>query len=153
MVLQTTLWAGIVTLYLGIAGAVGLFARQAFAEERGARDRLLATVYSVALFLPATALITLRAEWSDVLRVGLLVLAMAVIWAAYTQPHWIPKFVWQRTFTHHYLAGVMALAALWGINQAVAGSSAAPLLISISAVAAAAASSGATLRAPSIDAA
>ena len=81
-----------------------------------------------------------------------LALGAAVVWAAYTQPDWIPAFVWQRTFAHRYLAGAMALAALWGIGQAMAGSSAAPLLISISAIAAAAASSGTAVKTTSIDA-
>ncbi len=150
--LQLTLWSGIVTLYLGIAGAVGFFSRQAIAERRGARDRLLAASYSIALFLPATALVLAMVEWPIALRFIVLAVAVAAIWAAYTRPSWIPEFVWRRTFTHRYLAGAMALAALWGINQALAGSSAAPLLISISAIAAAAASSGTALKASSFDA-
>jgi hypothetical protein len=91
-------------------------------------------------------------EWPIALRFIVLTLAVAAIWAAYTRPSWIPEFVWRRTFTHRYLAGAMALAALWGINQALAGSSAAPLLISISAIAAAAASSGTALKASLFDA-
>ncbi|GMR09631.1 MAG: hypothetical protein BMS9Abin28_0450 [Anaerolineae bacterium] len=150
MILQLTLWSGIATLYLGIAGAVGIFSRQAITETPGARDRLLAASYSIALFLPATALVLAMVE--SALRFIILALAVAAIWAAYTRPSWIPEFVWRRTFTHRYLAGAMALAALWGISQALAGSSAAPLLISISAIAAAAASSGTALRASSIDA-
>ncbi|MFV1859373.1 MAG: hypothetical protein ACC647_08485 [Anaerolineales bacterium] len=152
MILQLTLWSGIVTLYLGIAGAVGIFSRQAIAETPGARDRLLAASYSIALFLPATALVLAMVEWPLALRFSILALAVAAVWAAYTRPSWIPEFVWRRTFTHRYLAGAMALAALWGISQALAGSSAAPLLISISAIAAAAASSGTALKASSIDA-
>ncbi len=152
MILQLTLWSGIVTLYLGIAGAVGIFSRQAIAETPGARDRLLAASYSIALFLPATALILAMVEWPVALRFIVLALAVAAVWAAYTRPSWVPEFIWRRTFTHRYLAGAMALAALWGINQALAGSSAAPLLISISAIAAAAASSGTALKASSIDA-
>jgi hypothetical protein len=150
MILQLLLWSGIVTLYLGIAGAVGIFSRQAFGTNRATKDRALAASYSIALFLPATALVL--AMVASPLAIVLLVLALAAAWAAYTQPSWIPEFVWRRTFAHRYMAGVMALAALWGISQALAGSSAAPLLISISAIAAAAASSGTTLNTPSIDA-
>ena len=151
MILQLSLWSGIVTLYLGIAGAVGAFSRQVIAERRGARDKLLVTSYSIALFIPATVLVLAMVEWPIALRFMVLALAMAAAWAAYTRPSWIPEFVWRRTFTHRYLAGVMALAALWGINQSLAGSSAAPLLISISAIAAAAASSGTALKPSSID--
>ncbi|MFQ5943926.1 MAG: hypothetical protein ACE5JF_10265 [Anaerolineales bacterium] len=149
MLLQISLWAGIVALYLGIAVAVGIFSRQAIIEERAGRDRLVAASYSIALFLPATALVLAMVVSS--LRIMLIAFAMAALLAAYTQPSWIPEFIWQRTFTHRYLAGVMAIAALWGIMQAQGGSSMAPLLITISAVAAAAASSGVTLRTPSID--
>ena len=149
MILQLSLWSGIVALYLGIAGAVGVFARQAISMKRDARDGLLAAFYSAALFILATALVLSISEWPVAIRVVLLAIGMAAIWAAYTRPAWIPEFVWHRAFAHRYLAGVMALAALWGISQAMAGSSGASLLISISAIAAAAASSGTAVRTPS----
>lgn len=152
MILQVSLGVGIVTLYLGIAGAVGIFSRQAISEVPGARDRMLAAAYSIALFLPATALVLAKADWPTTFRFLLLAIASAAVWLAYTQPGWIPKLIWRRKFTHRYMAGAMAVAALWGISQALAGSVAAPLLISISAIAAAAASSGTALKTPSIDA-
>ena len=149
MILQLSLWSGMVALYFGIVGAVGVFARQAISMKRDSRDGLLATFYSAALFILATALVLSISEWPVGIRVVLLAIGMAAIWAAYTRPAWIPEFVWQRAFAHRYLAGVMALAALWGISQAMAGSSGASLLISISAIAAAAASSGTALKTPS----
>jgi hypothetical protein len=152
MILQLSLWSGIVALYLGIAGAVGAFTRQAISRKRDSRDGLLAAIYSIALFILATALVLSIVEWPVAIRVMVLALGMTTIWAAYARPTWIPEFAWHRTFAHRYLAGAMALAALWGISQAMAGSTAAPLLISISAMAAAAASSGTALKTPSIDA-
>ena len=152
MILQLSLWSGIVALYLGIAGAVGIFSRQVISGKRGARDRLLAASYSIALFVPATALVLAMVDWPFATRLLLLGLGGGAVWAAYTRPDWIPDFLWNRTFAHRYLASAMALAALWGISQALAGSSAGPLLISISAIAAAAASSGTALKTPSIDA-
>ena len=152
MILQLSLWAGIVVLYLGIAGAVGVFTRQAKIGKGDAKDGLLAASYSIALFILTSALVLSMVDWSVAMRGMILALGAAAVWAAYTRPDWIPKFVWQRTFAHRYLAGAMALAALWGIGQAMAGSSAAPLLISISAIAAAAASSGTALKTSSIDA-
>jgi len=149
--LQVSLWSGIVTLYLGIAGAVGVFSRQAIAEKQGARDRVLAASYSIALFIPATALVLSMIEWPVAFRFLLLALASAAVWMAYTRPSWIPDFIWRRKFSHRYLAGAMVLAALWGINQALSGSVAAPLLISVSALAAAAASSGTALKTSSVD--
>jgi hypothetical protein len=44
----------------------------------------------------------------------------------------------------------MALAALWGINQALVGSPTAPLTIAIAALAAGAAASGSALRFPGL---
>ena len=152
MMLQLSLWAGIVALYLGIAGAVGVFTRQAKIGKGEAKDGLLAASYSIALFILTSALVLSMADSSVAMRGMVLTLGAAAVWAAYSRPDWIPEFVWQRTFAHHYLAGAMALAALWGIGQAMAGSSAAPLLISISAIAAAAASSGTALKTSSIDA-
>lgn len=149
MILQVSLWAGIVMLYIGIAGAVGLFSRQAIASGPDRRVRILAAFYSIALFLPATAIILALVD--QPFRSIILLLALAVILAALARPQWIPDFLWRRTFTYHYMASVMAFAALWGIMQAQDGSSLAPLLVTVSAVAAAAASSGATLRLPRTD--
>lgn len=152
MILQLSLWAGIVALYLGIAGAVGVFTRQAKIGKGDAKDGLLAAFYSIALFILTSALVLSIADWSAAMRGLILALGAAAVWAAYTRPDWIPEFAWQRTFAHRYLAGAMALAALWGIGQAMAGSSVGPLLISISAMAAAAASSGTSIKTSSIDA-
>ena len=152
MILHLSLWSGIVALYFGIAGGVGVFTRQAISRKGNSRYGLLAASYSTAVFILATALILSISEWPDAMRIMLVAVGIAAVWAAYTRPNWIPEFVWHRTFAHRYLAGAMALAALWGISQAMAGSSAAPLLISISAIAAAAASSGTALKTPSINA-
>ncbi len=152
MILQLSLWSGIVALYFGIAGAVGLFTRQAISRKGDSRDGLLAASYSIALFILATALILSISEWPAAMRIMMVAVGITAVWAAYTRPNWIPEFVWHRTFAHRYLAGAMALAAVWGISQAMAGSTAAPLLISISAIAAAAAASGTALKTPSIDA-
>ena len=152
MVLQLSLWAGIVALYLGIAGAVGIFTRKAKIGKGDAKDGLLAASYSIALFILASALVLSMADWSVAMRGMILALGASAVWAAYTRPDWLPEFVWKRTFARRYLAGAMVLAALWGIGQAMAGSSAAPLLISISAIAAAAASSGTAIKTASSDA-
>lgn len=152
MILQLSLWAGIVALYLGIAGAVGIFTPKAKIGKGDAKDGLFAASYSIALFILASALVLSMADWSVAMRGMILALGATAVWAAYTRPDWLPEFVWQRTFARRYLAGAMALAALWGIGQAMAGSSAAPLLISISAIAAAAASSGTAIKTASSDA-
>jgi hypothetical protein len=148
MVLQISLWSGIVTLYLGIAGAVGVFSRQAVTHGNRSWDRLLAATYTFALFLPSSAFVLAMAEWPAWARVLLFTIGLFAAWAAYARPNWAPPVFWRRAFAHRYLAGVMALAALWGINQALAGSAAAPMLIAVSAIAAGAASSGTSLTKP-----
>ena len=151
MFLQISLWAGIVTLYLAIAGAVGIFTRQAIAHGMRGLDRALAASYTIALFIPSSAFVLLMADWPGWLRAGLLGAGLFAAWAGFARPAWVPPLLWERAFGQRYLAGVMALAALWGITQAMAGSPAAPLMIAISAIAAGAASTGTSLRAPSFD--
>lgn len=151
MLLQLSLWAGIVTLYLAIAGAVGVFSRQAIAQRMRGWDRALAATYTFALFIPASAFVLAMADWTGWVRLGLIGVGLFAAWVAFARPAWAPSFLWERAFGQRYLAGVMALAALWGITQAMAGSPAAPLMIAISAIAAGAASSGTSLSAPSFD--
>lgn len=142
MILQISLWSGIVTLYLGIAGAVGFFSRRAMREKQSRADRLVAAGYSIALFLPASALVLATNGWPTTLRIALLTLGGLSIWTAYSRPSWVPSRLWSRPFAYRYLAGVMMLAAVWGLSQALAGPNAAPLLIAVSALGAGAASSG-----------
>lgn len=148
MILQLSLWSGIITLYLGIAGAVGVFTRQAFRHGVSSTERLLAAGYTFALFLPSTAFIFALSDWPVLARGLLFVLGLAAVWVAYVRPSWAPQALWKSAFGQRYLAGVMALTALWGISQAAAGSPAAPVLIAVSAVAAGAASSGTSLSTP-----
>lgn len=151
MVLQLSLWSGIITLYLGIAGAVGVFTRQAFRRGVSSTERLLAAGYTFALFLPSTAFVFALSDWPTWVRGLLFGLGLGVVWVAYARPSWAPQALWKSGFGQRYLAGVMALTALWGISQAAAGSPAAPVLIAVSAVAAGAASSGTSLSTPKLD--
>ncbi len=151
MVLQLSLWSGIITLYIGIAGAVGVFSRKAFRDGVSSTERLLAAGYTFALFLPSTAFVLAISEWPTWVRLVLFGLGLCAVWVAYVRPSWAPRVLWQGAFGHRYLAGVMALTALWGISQAAAGSPAAPILITVSAVAAGAASSGTSLSLPKLD--
>lgn len=151
MVVQLSLWSGIITLYLGIAGAVGVTSRRAFRQGIPSSKRLLAVGYTFALFLPSTAFVWAIGDWPTWARALLFGIGLLAVMAAYAQPRWAPSVLWRSAFAHRYLAGVMALTALWGISQAVAGSPAAPMLIAVSAVAAGAASSGTSLSIPSLE--
>lgn len=151
MLVQVLLWAGIITLYLAIAGAVGAFSRQAFRQGISAAGKTLAAGYTFALFLPSTAFVFAIHDWPAWGRLALFVIGLFAVWVAYERPSWAPQAFWQSVFAHRYLSGVMALTALWGIGQALAGSPAAPMLIAISAVGAAAASSGTGLSLPKLE--
>jgi len=151
MVVQLTLWTGIVGLYLAIAGALGAIIRQLFGRGRPGWDRILAAAYTFLLFSAASAFVLAITEWPDWSRLVLLGGGLFAAWVAAARPIWVPAPLWQPTFGHRYLAGVMALAALWGISQAMTGSPTAPLMITISALAASAASTGTSLRIPGFE--
>ena len=151
MVLQLSLWSGIVGLYLAIAGALGAILRQAIAKGKPGWDRLLAAAYMFLLFGAASAFVLTVTDWPAWSRLALLAVGLFAAGVAAVRPIWVPAPFWRPTFGHRYLAGAMALAALWGINQAMAGSPTAPLTIAVSALAAGAASSGTSLRIPSFE--
>ena len=151
MFLQLSLWTGIVGLYLAIAGALGAIIRQLFGQGRPGWDRILAGGYTFVLFSAASVFVLAITEWPDWARLVLLGVGLFAAWVASARPHWVPAPLWQPTFGLRYLAGVMALAALWAINQAMTGSPMAPLMIAVSALAAGAASSGTSLRIPNFE--
>ena len=142
MVTLIALWLGIAALYLAIASAVGIFSRQAVLDDQSDTDQLVAAGYALAVFVPASALVLSIDLWPEALRIGLLILGGIALWAGLTRPRWLPPQLWQRPFAFRYLAGVMALAAVWGLGQAMSGSAAAPLLIAVSALVAGAAATG-----------
>ncbi len=151
MVLQLSLWTGIVGLYLAIAGALGAIVRQLFGRGKPGWDRILAAAYTFLLFGAASAFVLALTEWPDWSRLALLGVGFTAAWVAAARPIWVPAPLWRPAFRHRYLSGVMALAALWGISQAMAGSPTAPLMIAVSALAAGAASSGTSLRFPGFE--
>ena len=151
MVLHFSLWSGIVGLYLAIAGALGAIIRQAIATGKPRWDRLLAAAYTFLLFGAASAFVLTVTDWPAWSRLALLAFGLFAAGVAAARPIWVPAPFWRPNFGHRYLAGVMALAALWGINQAMAGSPTAPLMIAVSALAAAAASSGTSLSIPGFE--
>ena len=148
MILKITLWVAIIALYLGLAGASGTFMRTLIRRRRRDGDssgQMLTAGYACSLFIAGTALILGLREWAIAVRLGILVLGVITSVLAFSQPIWIPEALLRRAFGQQYLAGAMALAALWGLNQAFASPSPAPLMIALSAVAASAASYGTSI--------
>ena len=146
--LKITLWVAIIALYLGLAGASGTFLRaliQRGSGEEHLPGHRLTAAYTCSLFIAGTALVLGLGEWEIVARLGILMLGVFASVIAFAQPAWIPAALLRRAFGHQYLAGAMALAALWGLNQAFASPSPAPLMIALSAIAASAASYGTSI--------
>jgi hypothetical protein len=126
-------------IYLGAAGAAGALARRI---APGRADWLPAG-YAAAVALGGAALILATPGWAAAVRVLLAAAGVAAGVAGFRRPGWLPQAVWRRAFGRGYLAGAMALAALWGLSQGLSGPS--PLLIGLSALGAGAASSGTAL--------
>lgn len=138
----TLLWMGILGIYLGAAGAAGALWRRASSETTD----WLPAGYASACAAGGAALILGLPNWPALARWLLAAAGGVVALGAFNRPGWLPRSLWRRAIGRGYLAGAMALAALWGLNQAMAGGSPAPLLIAVSALGAGAASSGTALR-------
>jgi len=141
---SSLVWLGIAAIYLGAAGAAGTFWRRA-SGEAGGRQYWLSAGYATALSLGGAVLILAMPDWWVPARLLLVAAGLAVALAGMRRPGWLPQSLWRRAFGRGYLAGAMALAALWGLSQALSGPAPAPLLIALSALGAGAASSGTAL--------
>jgi len=135
----TLVWLGISAIYLGSAGAAGAFWRRA---SEGAAQWLPAS-YATIIALGGATLILSMPGWATLARLLLIAAGLAVAVCGICRPSRLPRSLWRRAFGHGYLAGAMALAALWGLSQGLSGPS--PLLIGLSALGAGAASSGTAL--------
>ncbi len=138
------LWLGIVAITLGAAGSAGALWRR-LSQRPARRADWLPAAYATACAFGGSILILATPGWSALARwLAVAAVVMAAL-AALRRPGWLPQAMWRRACGRGYLAGAMALAAAWGLSQALARPSPAPLLIALSAVCAGAASSGTAL--------
>ena len=142
--LASLVWLGILAIYLGAAGAAGTFWRRASSESAG-HQYWLSAGYATTLSVGGAVLILAMPDWWLPARLLLVGAGLAVALAGMRRPGCLPQSLWRRAFGRGYLAGAMALAALWGLSQALSGPTPAPLLIALSALGAGAASSGTAL--------
>ncbi len=148
MMLKITLWIAMIALYLGLAGAAGTFLRALIHHRRepeGSASGRFTAGYACCLFVAGTALILGLHQWAVPARMAILALGVLTAVMSFSPPTWIPEALLRRTFGHQYLAGAMAMAALWGLNQAFASPTPAPFMIALSAIAAGAASYGTSI--------
>ena len=130
---------GAASLYLGFSGVLGVLLRYAN-QHRTVGSWLLGVGYAGLLFLPATAFVIQRSGWPVAIRLGVFLLSMAVAMLAVLQPVWTPRTLWRPKFGRRYFAAAMALSAVWGLSLGISTGAIFPVLVGISAVAAAAAS-------------
>ncbi len=129
LLLRLCLWTGIVTLYFGFAGVMGVLLRRVRPPRRHRYARPLAVAHALFLFVPASALIVGLADWPSWVRLGFFLAGLGLVGLAAEQPDWFPKRIWRRTFGHQYFAGTMGLAALWGVGVALSAQALAPILV------------------------
>jgi hypothetical protein len=130
---------GAASLYLGFSGVLGLVLRRA-RRKPSRQALLLGTGYVCLLFLPATDFVLQRSGWSLGVRLGVLLLASAVLALSLLQPVWPPRQVWRPAFGRRYFAAAMALSAIWGFSLGLSSGSLFPILLGASALAAGASS-------------
>lgn len=95
--------------------------------------RKLTIPYSLLLVLPATVLILNLSEWEMLCRLGMVTMGLCVTFIAFTRPRWMPRLIWLRTFGKIYLAGAMALSALWGISLSLVSQTIGTTVIAVAA--------------------
>jgi hypothetical protein len=113
---QYSFWLGIASLYLGFSAVLGTMLRYALLPRGQSWMRKMTVPYGVLLILPATVLILNLSEWEMLYRLGTVTMGLCVVFIALTRPRWMPRLFWLRTFGKIYLAGAMALSAIWGFS-------------------------------------
>lgn len=129
LLLRLLLWLGVSLQYLGFAGVMGILLRRTWLASRSLWKIELAVAYGLFLFLPASILVIGLPGWPLWSQVFTLAAGLCVVWLSSTQPRWIPKTIWGRTFGQRFFAGSMALAALWGVGLMLSTQTLAPILV------------------------
>ncbi len=110
---------GVASLYLGFSAVLGMILRHALLPRGQSWVRKLTVPYGLLLVLPATVLILNLSEWEMLYRLGTVAMGLCAVFIAFTRPRWMPRLLWLRTFGKIYLAGTMALSALWGFSMSL----------------------------------
>jgi len=123
---------GIATIYMGFSFALGYLLHSSQGSKGTAR--WIAFVFTILVFLPATAMLIGLDGWAIPARLILCGAGCLTIGIAATRPGWIPTLVWQRSFHRTYLALAMALVTAWGLSTWVIYASSAAMLIGLAAL-------------------
>ena len=133
MLPQYSFWLGVASLYLGFSAVLGTMLRYTLLPHGQSWFRKLTVPYGLLLVLPATVLILNLSEWEMLSRLGMVTLGLSVTFIAFTKPRWMPKLLWLRTFGKIYLAGAMALSAIWGISLSLVSQTVGTIVIAAAA--------------------
>ncbi len=146
VVSEITYWIGIVTLYVGFSGVLGLLIHRAWPAERSPHARVLAILFATFVFLPSTLFIAGALELGWLARTVLIALSTWVVYLGAHQPGWMPANIWAGPFGRHYFGATMACASLWSISHALISNASASLPLGIAAFFASAAAIRSALR-------
>jgi len=146
VVSEIAFWLGIVTLYVGFSGVLGLLLHRSWPAERSPHARILAIFFAVFVYLPSTLFITSVLEFGLITRIALIALGFWVVYLGVHQPGWMPANIWEGSFGRHYFGATMACASLWSISSALISNGSATLPLGIAAIFASAAAIRSALR-------
>jgi hypothetical protein len=132
-ILTLSLWLGLLVLYIGFCGVMGMLIRRTVSPPHLGDDRERAAIFGLLIFLPSTIFILNYAEWPVWLRISGLLTGAVILLAALRQPAWLTMNLWQRAFGQRYFAFAMGLTVIWGLALAIVSQTLSPALVSAAA--------------------
>ncbi|MGD8605581.1 MAG: hypothetical protein PVF49_13520 [Anaerolineales bacterium] len=132
-ILTISLWSGLLVLYIGFCGVMGMLIRRTISPPHLGDDRERAALFGLLIFLPSTIFVVNYAEWPLWLRLASLTVGAAILLAAWRQPTWLSMNLWGRAFGQRYFAFAMGLTVIWGITLAIVSQALTPALVSAAA--------------------
>ena len=132
-ILTISLWSGLLVLYIGFSGVMGMLIRRTTTPPHWGDDRERAALFGLLIFLPSTIFVANYTEWPLWLRLASLMIGSAIMLAAWRQPAWLSINLWGRAFGQRYFAFAMGLTVIWGATLAIVSQSLTPALVSAAA--------------------
>ena len=129
-ILTISLWSGLLVLYIGFCGVMGMLIRRTISPPHFGDDRERAALFGLLIFLPSTVFIVNYAEWPLWLRLVSLLVGMVILIASWRQPAWLSMRLWGRAFGQRYFAFAMGLTVVWGLALAIVSQTLTPALVS-----------------------
>ena len=129
-ILTLSLWLGLLVLYIGFCGVMGMLIRHTISPPHQGDDRERAAIFGLLIFLPSTIFMLNYADWPVWLRFSSVLTGTGILLAAWRQPSWLSMSLWQRPFGQRYFAFAMGLTVIWGLTLAIVSQTMTPALVS-----------------------